>query len=100
MQRFIDAVKPDGVAMIAGIIPLKSEKSGPWLNANLPGVVVPPDMLGAMDDAAREGRRASAASNSRRAWCGDERHLPGCAHHGHRLGSRSAQILRSGGLRS
>ena len=56
LQRFMDAVKPDGVAVLAGIIPLKSEKSGPWLNANLPGVVVPPDMLGAMDDAAREGK--------------------------------------------
>ena len=41
LKRFIDAVKPDGVAVLAGIIPLKSEKSGPWLNANLPGVVVP-----------------------------------------------------------
>jgi 5,10-methylenetetrahydrofolate reductase len=56
LRRFMDAVKPDGVAVLAGIIPLKSEKSGPWLNANLPGVVVPPDMLGAMEDAARDGK--------------------------------------------
>jgi methylenetetrahydrofolate reductase (NADPH) len=56
LRRFMDAVKPDGVAVLAGIIPLKSEKSGPWLNANLPGVIVPPDMLGAMEDAAREGK--------------------------------------------
>jgi len=35
---------------------LKSEKSGPWLNANLPGVVVPQDMLEAMELAASEGR--------------------------------------------
>jgi 5,10-methylenetetrahydrofolate reductase len=56
LQRFIDAVKPDGVAILAGIIPLKSEKSGPWLNANLPGVVVPRDMLDAMEGAARQGR--------------------------------------------
>jgi 5,10-methylenetetrahydrofolate reductase len=55
IRRFIDAVKPDGVAVLAGIIPLKSEKSGPWLNANLPGVVVPPDMLEAMDEAATRG---------------------------------------------
>jgi 5,10-methylenetetrahydrofolate reductase len=55
IRRFIDAVKPDGVAVLAGIIPLKSEKSGPWLNANLPGVVVPPDMLESMDQAARRG---------------------------------------------
>jgi 5,10-methylenetetrahydrofolate reductase len=43
------------VAILAGVIPLKSEKSGPWLNANLPGVVVPHDMLEAMDQAARAG---------------------------------------------
>src|SRR4051812_11916937 len=55
IRRFIDAVKPDGVAVLAGVIPLKSEKSGPWLNANLPGVVVPQDMLEAMDQAARNG---------------------------------------------
>jgi 5,10-methylenetetrahydrofolate reductase len=55
IRRFIDAVKPDGVAVLAGVIPLKSEKSGPWLNANLPGVSVPADMLAAMDAAARDG---------------------------------------------
>ena len=56
LKRFIDAVKPDGVAILAGVIPLKSEKSGRWLNANLPGIVVPPDMLEAMDDAAKVGQ--------------------------------------------
>jgi methylenetetrahydrofolate reductase (NADPH) len=56
MKRFIDAVKPDGVAIIAGVIPLKSEKSGPWLHANLPGVTVPQDMLEAMEEAAKVGR--------------------------------------------
>jgi methylenetetrahydrofolate reductase (NADPH) len=55
LKRFIDALKPDGVAILAGVIPLKSEKSGPWLNANLPGVAVPPAMMRAMDEAARTG---------------------------------------------
>jgi len=55
LKRFIDAVKPDGVAILAGVIPLKSEKSGAWLNSNLPGVVVPKDMLDAMDEAAKSG---------------------------------------------
>jgi 5,10-methylenetetrahydrofolate reductase len=55
LKRFIDAVKPDGVAILAGVIPLKSEKSGPWLNANLPGVVVPQDTLDAMEQAAKAG---------------------------------------------
>jgi 5,10-methylenetetrahydrofolate reductase len=56
LKRFMDALKPEGIAILAGIIPLKSEKSGPWLNANLPGVLVPNDMLEAMDQAAKEGR--------------------------------------------
>jgi methylenetetrahydrofolate reductase (NADPH) len=56
LKRFIDVVKPDGVAMLAGIIPLKSERSAPWLHANLPGVVVPPDMVAAMQEAGAEGR--------------------------------------------
>jgi methylenetetrahydrofolate reductase (NADPH) len=55
LKRFVDAVKPDGVAILAGVIPLKSEKSGPWLIANLPGVSVPADMLIAMEEAARAG---------------------------------------------
>ncbi len=55
LKRFIDAVKPDGVAILAGVIPLKSEKSGPWLNTNLPGVYVPDDMIAAMEEAARAG---------------------------------------------
>jgi 5,10-methylenetetrahydrofolate reductase len=55
LKRFIDAVKPDGVAILAGVIPLKSEKSGPWLNTNLPGVYVPDDMIAAMEEAAKAG---------------------------------------------
>jgi methylenetetrahydrofolate reductase (NADPH) len=55
LKRFIDVLKPDGVAILAGVIPLKSERSGPWLNANLPGVVVPPDMLETMEQAANAG---------------------------------------------
>jgi 5,10-methylenetetrahydrofolate reductase len=55
LRRFIDALKPDGVAILAGIIPLKSERSGPWLNANLPGVAVPPAMIEAMNVAAVAG---------------------------------------------
>ncbi|HLA73512.1 MAG TPA: methylenetetrahydrofolate reductase [Steroidobacteraceae bacterium] len=55
LKRFIDALKPDGVAILAGVIPLKSEKSAPWLMANLPGVAVPADLVEAMDQAAKAG---------------------------------------------
>jgi methylenetetrahydrofolate reductase (NADPH) len=56
LLKFMDAVKPDGVAILAGVIPLKSEKSAPWLMANLPGVVVPMDIVQAMDQAAKDGQ--------------------------------------------
>jgi methylenetetrahydrofolate reductase (NADPH) len=55
MRRFIDAVKPDGVALVAGIIPLKSERTAPWLHANLPGVAVPLAMQSEMETAATLG---------------------------------------------
>jgi methylenetetrahydrofolate reductase (NADPH) len=55
MRRFIDAVKPEGVALVAGIIPLKSERTAPWLHANLPGVAVPLAMQSEMETAASLG---------------------------------------------
>jgi 5,10-methylenetetrahydrofolate reductase len=55
LQRFMDAVKPDGVAILAGVIPLKSERSAPWLHANLPGVAVPVAMQAEMETAASLG---------------------------------------------
>jgi len=45
VERFLEAVKPDGVAILAGIIPLKSAKMGGWLNANVPGIRVPEALL-------------------------------------------------------
>jgi len=45
LERFMEAVKPDGVAVLAGIIPLKSAKMGGWLNGNVPGIRVPEALL-------------------------------------------------------
>ena len=45
LERFLEAVKPDGVAILAGIIPLKSSKMAAWLNANVPGIRVPDALL-------------------------------------------------------
>lgn len=45
LERFLEAVKPDGVAILAGIIPLKSSKMGAWLNGNVPGIRVPDSLL-------------------------------------------------------
>ena len=48
----VDAVKPDGVAILAGIIPLKSAKMAGWLNANVPGIRVPEALLQEMQGVA------------------------------------------------
>lgn len=45
LEKFLDAVKPDGVAILVGIIPLKSHKMATWLNANVPGIRVPDCLL-------------------------------------------------------
>jgi methylenetetrahydrofolate reductase (NADPH) len=52
LERFLEAVKPDGVAILAGIIPLKSSKMGAWLNANVPGIRVPDALLQEMHSVA------------------------------------------------
>jgi methylenetetrahydrofolate reductase (NADPH) len=52
LERFLDVVKPDGVAILAGIIPLKSSKMGAWLNANVPGIRVPDALLEEMHSVA------------------------------------------------
>jgi len=52
IEKFLDAVKPDGVAILAGIIPLKSSKMGAWLNANVPGIRVPDALLQEMHSVA------------------------------------------------
>jgi methylenetetrahydrofolate reductase (NADPH) len=52
LERFLEATKPDGVAILAGIIPLKSAKMGGWLNANVPGIRVPDTLLEEMQSVA------------------------------------------------
>jgi methylenetetrahydrofolate reductase (NADPH) len=49
LEKFLDAVKPDGVALLVGVIPLKSHKMASWLNANVPGIRVPDNLLKEMD---------------------------------------------------
>ena len=52
LEKFLEVVKPDGVAILAGIIPLKSSKMGAWLNANVPGIRVPDSLLQEMHSVA------------------------------------------------
>ena len=52
LQRFIAAARLEGVALLAGIIPLKSARMAVWLNENVPGIRVPDALLRELQDAA------------------------------------------------
>jgi 5,10-methylenetetrahydrofolate reductase len=45
LERYRAAAKLDGVALIAGIIPLKSAKRAQWMNENIPGIRVPDALI-------------------------------------------------------
>lgn len=49
LLRFVEAVKPDGIALLVGIIPLKSSKMAAWLNTNVPGILVPDVLIRQID---------------------------------------------------
>jgi methylenetetrahydrofolate reductase (NADPH) len=51
LKRFMDAVKPDAVAMLAGIIPLRSAKMAAWLNEKVPGIRVPDGLIAELEQA-------------------------------------------------
>jgi len=59
LQRFLDALKPDGVAVLAGIIPLKSATMAHWLNKSVPGIHVPHGLLETLERVARSDREVS-----------------------------------------
>jgi 5,10-methylenetetrahydrofolate reductase len=48
LGRFLEALKPREVAVLAGIIPLKSAKMATWLNTNVPGIRVPEGLIAEM----------------------------------------------------
>jgi methylenetetrahydrofolate reductase (NADPH) len=45
LEKFLDELKPPRIAILAGIIPLKSFKMATWLNENVPGIRVPDSLL-------------------------------------------------------
>jgi 5,10-methylenetetrahydrofolate reductase len=51
LERFREALAPQSVAILAGIIPLKSAKMAAWLHDNVPGIRVPDTLLGEMQSA-------------------------------------------------
>ena len=50
--RYVEALKSDGIALLVGIIPLKSIKMATWLNDNVPGIAVPHALLKEMESVA------------------------------------------------
>jgi 5,10-methylenetetrahydrofolate reductase len=58
LERFLEAVGPCGLAIIPGIIPLKSARMAMWLNANVPGIRVPDERIAEMEAAAAGGPEA------------------------------------------
>jgi methylenetetrahydrofolate reductase (NADPH) len=58
LARYLEVAKLGDVALIAGVIPLKSAKMAAWLNANLHGVRVPQSMLEELERAGPAGEAA------------------------------------------
>ncbi len=60
LERFLEALKPREVAVLAGIIPLKSAKMAMWLNTNVPGIRVPEGLIAEMAIAADAAAQTQA----------------------------------------
>jgi 5,10-methylenetetrahydrofolate reductase len=56
LERYVKAAQLGDVALLPGIIPLKSAKMAGWLNGNVPGIRVPDPILAEMQAAADAGR--------------------------------------------
>ena len=52
--RFIEKVKPLGIPVMLGLIPLKSFKMANYLNDKVPGIFIPSPVLHAMEKGGRE----------------------------------------------
>jgi methylenetetrahydrofolate reductase (NADPH) len=58
LARYLEATNLGDVALLAGIIPLKSAKMAAWLNANVVGVRVPQGLIDELERAGPEGEAA------------------------------------------
>ena len=58
LARFLDAANLGDIAMIAGVIPLKSAKMAAWLNENVPGHPRAAALIEEMEEAGPEGEAA------------------------------------------
>ena len=101
LERFLDAVKPQGIAILGGIIPLKSAKMGAWLNEKVPGIRVPHALLREMEAAAdpdaevAKGIEIAARTVREVSKLGDGVHIMALGWESH-----IPAILRSSGIRA
>jgi methylenetetrahydrofolate reductase (NADPH) len=58
-RGYLERAKLGNVALLAGVIPLKSAKMAAWLNASVPGVQVPQALIDEMEAAGPEGEAAT-----------------------------------------
>jgi 5,10-methylenetetrahydrofolate reductase len=100
LEKFLAAVKPDGVAVLAGIIPLKSAKMGAWLNGNVPGIRVPDALLQEMHSVAgTDGEIARGIDIAARTIRGIEKLCAGVHVMGLGWEAHIPAILQASGLR-
>jgi methylenetetrahydrofolate reductase (NADPH) len=62
LERFLAALGPHGLAIIPGVIPLKSARMAAWLNANVPGIRVPDELIAEMAAADAAGAQAALSA--------------------------------------
>ena len=61
LDRFLERAAPLGIPVVAGIWPLVSLRNAEFLANEVPGITVPPDVLGRMRQASSEGKEAALA---------------------------------------
>ncbi len=99
LERFMEALKPGSVAVLAGVIPLKSARMAAWLHDHVPGIRVPDELLREMNAAAASGAEAETGVDIAARIVREVRPL--CAGvHLMTLGweNRIPEILRAGGV--
>lgn len=58
LEQLLDAAKLGNIPLLAGIIPLKSVQMALWLNAHVPGIHVPAEVLEELERAGPDGEAA------------------------------------------
>jgi 5,10-methylenetetrahydrofolate reductase len=71
MERFVNAMLPLGVPVIAGVLLIRSGKMARFLNHNIPGVKVPDDLVERLDKASDPMAEGIAIARETVAWARD-----------------------------